>query len=292
MAAGNTITGSLADSLPYMIASARIIREFEGAMPQLSDKVTLGEGTGLSWNEISLDQLSAQAVTETTELNNPQQIADTLLTITPTVVGIQTRITDRVAARISMNVYSSIGSLAQNAIQRKKDKDGITALDSGSTTSDPGAGATLTSGHIASAKYNISSNTTEPGPPPYRCVLHGFQLKDLFDELVAGVGTYVTTEGPTARVFATGFNLPIAGVEVYEDGNIPIDANDDAKGGVFSQKGIVIVQGRAPRMVPVRKEDVGGGATDIFHYDEYAYGLRAGTSWVYEMESDATAPTS
>ncbi len=292
MAAGNTTTGSLADSLPKMIAAARIIREFEGVMPQLVDKVTLGEGTGLDWNEISLAQLSSQAITESTVLNNPQQIADTLLTITPTVVGIQTRITDRVAARISMNVYASIGALAQNAIQRKKDEDGITVLDSGSSASDPGAGATLTSGHIASAKYNISSNVTEPGPPPYRCVLHGFQLKDLFDELVAGVGTYVTTEGPTARVFATGFNLPIAGVEVFEDGNIPIDGSEDAKGGVFAQRGIVLVQGRAPRMVLVRKEDVGGGSTDVFHYDEYAYGIRAGTSWVYEMESDATAPTS
>ena len=292
MAVGNTTTGSLADSLPTMIASARIIREFEGVMPQLVDKVTLGAGTGLTWNEISLAQLAAQSITESTVLNNPQQIADTLLTLTPTQVGIQTRITDKVAAKISMNVYASIGALAQNAIQRKKDEDGIAVLDDGSSTSDPGAGATLTSGHIASAKYNISSNVTEPGPPPYRCVLHGFQLKDLFDELVAGIGSYIGTEGPSARVFATGFNLPIAGVEVYEDGNITIDGSGDAKGGVFAQQGVILVQGMAPRMVAVRKEDVGGGATDVFHYDEYIYGLRAGTSWVYEMESDATAPTS
>jgi len=292
MASGMTTTGSLADSLPTLIASARIIREFEGVMPQLVDVVTLEEGTGNIWNEISLSQLTAQAIQENTELNNPQQMADTLLSLTPTVVGIQTRITDRVAARISKNVYAKIGALAQNAIQRKKDEDGITALDSGSSASDPGAGATLTSGHIASAKYNISSNTTEPGPPPYRCVLHGFQMKDLFDELVAGVGAYVVTEGPTARVFATGFNLPIAGVEVYEHGNISIDSSYDAKGGVLSQQGIILVQGRAPRVLAVRKEEVGGGATDLFHYDEYIYGLRSGTSWVYEMESDATAPTS
>ena len=293
MASGMTTTGALADSLPTMIASARIIREFEGVLPQLVDVVTLGEGTGLVWNEISLAQLVAQSVTETTELDNPQQMADTLLSLTPTVVGIQTRITDRVAARISSNVYAKIGALAQNAIQRKKDEDGITALDSGATTASPGAGATLTSSHIASAKVNISSNTTEPGPPPYRCVLHGFQIKDLFDELVAGVGAYVLTEGPTARVFSTGFNLPIAGCEVYEDGNIPIDATTtDAKGGVFSQQGVILVQGRAPRVVAVRKENVGGGATDVFHYDEYIYGLRAGTGWVMEIQSDATAPTS
>ena len=193
---------------------------------------------------------------------------------------------------MSKNVVAKIGALAQNAIQRKKDEDGITALDSGSSAADPGAGATLTSGHIAAAKVNISSNTTEPGPPPYRAVLHGFQIKDLYDELVAGMGAAPTPEGPTARVFTTGFYLPIAGVEVYEDGNIPIDTSNDAKGGVFSQQGVVLVQGIAPRMALVRKEEIGGGATDVFHYDEYAYGIRSSTRWVFEMESDATAPTS
>jgi len=292
MAAGMTTTGSLADSLPKIIASARLIREFEGVMPNLVDKETLGEGIGLTWHEVSLAQLSAQAITETTELDNPQQISDTDLSITPTVVGIQTRLTDRVAARISKNAYAKIGSLAQNAIQRKKDEDGLTVLDDGQTDCSPGAGATLTSGHIASAKVNISSNATEPGNPPYRCVLHGFQIKDLFDELVAGVGTYVTSEGPTARVFTTGFNLPIAGCEVYEDGNITIITGDDAKGGVFAQQAIILVQGRSPRTATVRKEHIGGGATDIFLYDEYAYGERSSGNWLYEIQSDAATPTS
>lgn len=293
MASGMTTTTALADSLPKIIASARLIREAEGVMPNLVEKQTLGEGIGLTWHEVSLAALSAQLITETTELDNPQQISDTDLSITPSVIGIQTRLTDRVAARISKNAYAKIGSLAQNAIQRKKDEDGLTVLDSGNTGASPGAGATLTSGHIAAAKYRISSNATEPGNPPYRCVLHGYQIKDLFDELVAGVGTYVTTEGPTARVFTTGFNLPIAGCEVYEDGNITIDSStDDCKGGVFAQEGIILVQGRAPRTAIVRKENIGGGATDLFLYDEYAYGLRSSTNWVYEIQSDATAPTS
>lgn len=291
MTTGNTTTDALADSLPTVIASARIIREYEGVMPQLVDKVTLGEGIGLSWNEISLAQLTAQAVTETTELDNPQQISDTLFTITPTVVGIETLITDRVAARISKNAFAKIGALAQNAIQRKKDEDGITVLD-GATTSLCGTGATLTSGHIAAAVYRISSNATEPGKKPYRCVLHGYQIKDIFDELVAGVGTYAVPEGPTARVFTTGFNLPIAGAEVYEDGNITIDSSADAKGGVFAQEGIVLVQGRAPRVEMKRRPEIGGGANSLYHYDEYAYGERSAGNWVFEIYSDATVPTS
>ena len=261
-------------------------------MPQLVEKQTLGEGIGLTWQEITYAALTAQAITETTDLDNPQQLSDTLLTITPTVVGIETFITDRVRARISKKGFAKIGQLGQNAMQRKKDEDGLTLLSSGATTSEPGAGATLTSGYIASASFNITSNTTEPGNKPIRCVLHGFQMKDLYDELVAGVGTYVVNEGPTARVFSNRFDLPIAGAEVYEDGNIAIDSSSDAVGGVFAQEGIILVQGRAPRVVDVRNEKRGGGGNHVYHYDEYAYGQRNAGVWDFRMKSDATAPTS
>ena len=170
MAAGDTTTGSLADSLPTVIASARQIREQEGVVPNLVDKITLGEGTGLSWNEVSMAQLTAQTVSETTRLDNPQQMSDTLLTITPTVVGIHTLITDRVAARISKNAYAKVGGLAQNAIQRKKDEDGLTAIDGASLTIG-GSGSALTTGMIAAAVSRISSAAAAPGTPPYllRC---------------------------------------------------------------------------------------------------------------------------
>ena len=290
MATGNTTTGSLTDSLPTMIASARQVREFEGVMPQLCDKVTLAEGTGTGWNEVKFEKLTAQDITETTELDNPQQVSDSLLTITPTVAGIETVITDRVAARISKVAYAKIGSLAQNAIQRKKDEDGLTVLD-GFSNSYCGAGSTLTSGHISAGMALITGNATEAAKPPFRCVLHPYQVKDIEDEIVAGVGTYPIEEGLTARVFTEGFPGMIAGAQLYPDGNITIITGDDAKGGVFAQEAIVLVQGRAPRMVPVRAENIGGGATKVYHYDEYAYGERLDT-WGVEIISDATAPTS
>lgn len=290
MAAGNTTTGALADSLPTVISAARLVREQEGVMPQLVDKQTLGEGIGNSWHEVSYDQLSAQDITETTELDNPQQISDSLFTITPTVVGIETVITDRVAARITKNGYAKLGSLAQNAIQRKKDEDGLVVLD-GFSTSLAGAGTTLTSGHIGAAMAQIQGNSTEPGKPPFRCVLHPYQIKDIQDEIVAGVGTYNVGEGLTARVFNEGFQGMVAGAQVYPDGNITIDGSDDAKGGVFAQEAIVLVQGRQPRAVPVRAENIGGGATKMYHYDEYSYGSRQ-DAWGCELLSDASTPTS
>jgi hypothetical protein len=291
MATGNTYTGSLADSLPTMIASARNIREYEGVMPQVCDKVTLAEGTGLTWNEVYFSQLEAQTVSETATLDNPQQISDTLFSITPTVIGIETILTDRVKMRIAKTAFARLGKLAQEAIQRKKDEDGLTVLDS-ATTSLCGAGSTLTTGHISAAVARILGNATEPGKQPIRAVLHGYQIKDIIDEITAGVGTYaIDKDGVTAKAFTDYYIGKIFGAEIYEDGNIAIDSSDDAKGGVFCKEAIVLVQGKAP-WVETERRQVGGGADAIFLYDEYGYGERGGGVWLYEIYSDATAPTS
>lgn len=300
MTTGFTTTSSLADSLPVIVDAARIVREFEGVMPQLVERVTLGEGIGLSWNEISLAQLTAQSVTENTILNNPQQITDTLFTITPTSVRIQLIITDEVRARISRNAFARIGVLGGNAMQRKKDEDGLTALD-GATTQLGSAGSSLASGNVAAAGVRITSNVTEPGREPLRGVFHGFQLYDIRSELLQGLTPSTNPEQLipgamgdfTPRVFTEGFMGRVNKVQVFEDGNLTIDSADDAKGGVFARDALVLVQGRAPRTETRRRPDIGGtGADEMFMSDEFAYGERSAGNWLFEVISDATAPTS
>jgi hypothetical protein len=290
MPTGDTTTQALADSLPTVVASARIVREYEGVMPQLVDSVSLGEGDGLSWHEVSFAQLDAQRVTETTIFNNPQQMSDTLFSLTPVVAGVHTVITDRVAARIASVAYAKLGSLAMNAIQRLKDLDGLTILD-GATTSLGGAGSTGHSGLIAAAQARIAGNATEPGNPPYYAVLHPFQVKDLYDEITAPVGTYDFGD-KVARVFEEGFKGSISSALIFEDGNITVDASDDAKGGVFAKEAIVLVQGRGLRTETRREPHIGGGATSVWIYDEYVYGERSAGNWLFEIYTDATAPTS
>ena len=303
MAVGNTITDSLADSIPTMIASARIVREFAGVMPNLVDRQRLDENTGTVWNEVSMAKLTAQAVTESTELDNPQQMSDTLLSITPTVIGVHTVITDRVALRISSIAYAQTGSLAQNAIERKKDVDGITAIDGATTVL--GSDATLTSGVISAGAYQITSNTTEPAPAsaPINAVHHGFCLKDIDDELIgpgvigfgASAGSAHTagaplTSGIAAEAFQNRYRGTIGGARVFEDGNIPIVATTLAKGGVFSQMALILVEGRSPYVETKRLPELGGGATALYHYEEYGWGERSAGSWVVEVHTDATAP--
>lgn len=292
MPTGYSTTSAVADSLPDMRMSAIIVREYpNNTMLGLVDRVTLGVGVGLSWNEVSYDQLTAQDVTETTKLDNPAQMSDSLLTITPTVTGIHYILTDRVKVRIFSAGLAKMSQLGQNAIERKKDEDLIAQMD-GFTTQLAGTGTTLTSGYIHAAKSRITGNTTESAVGPFYTVLHPYGVKDLLDELVAGVGTYIMGPGRTAETYSAGFSGMLGGTMVHEDGNIPIDATPDAKGGVFAKAAIVHVQGRAARMVSVRDESIGGGADVIYHYDEYASGERSSGNWGYEIMHNATAPTS
>jgi hypothetical protein len=53
-----------------------------------------------------------------------------------------------------------------------------------------------------------------------------------------------------------------------------------------------LVQARMPWVKTIRNEKLGGGATEVLHRDEYAYGERSVGNWLYEIISDVTVPTS
>jgi hypothetical protein len=268
------------------------VREYEGVMTKVVDRQTLPEGVGNTWNEIRLAKLEATDIQETTTLDNPQQLDDTLFSVTPFVVGIHTIVTDRMKRRASKNVTALIGPLTGNAIARRKNADGLTQLDSFST-SHAGAGVTLTSGHISAAVAAVKGNATETGQGegPIAFVCHPFQLKAIQDEIVTGIGTYPVPEGISSAAFLNGFNGSLFGANVWEDGNIVIDSSDDAKGAVFAKNAIVLVEGHKPRAESRRRPDLGGGAEEMFMYDEYAYGERRDV-WGVEIYSDSVQPSS
>lgn len=291
--AGNTTTATLADSLPIVIDSARNKREYEGVWTRVTDKQTLPEGTGLAWNEVTLDQLTAQGgITENTVLDNPQQITDSLFSLTPQVTGIHTIITDRVQRRIDKKAYARIGRLANEAMARKKDEDYITTLDGATLFSQPGAGNTLTGGHISAAIAQIKNGSGDRLVGDIFAVLHAFQIKDLQDEIVNGVTSAVIPTGFSQEVYQKGFMGTLYGANIFWGGNIPEDSGNDAKGGVHVREAIVAVQGHSPRAETERLPRVGGGADALVMYDEYVFGERAAGNGLAEIYSDVTAPTS
>lgn len=289
MATGDNTTLVLADSLDDISASARSRRMYEGVVTQLVDNVTLSSNSGSAWKELLYENLTASAIDETTLNENFQRYDDSALSITPQMVQITTFVTDKAKRNLSSMGLAQMGALAGNAMMRKKDDDGITALDT-STTQLGAAGTPISIGDVASARYNITSNTTERGGlTGISFVGHGFVIKDFFDELTAGIGTYPVPDGSTAQVFSAGFSLPIAGVAIFEDGNIPITGTD-AKSFVFAKEAWVLVSGMTIKTEVERMPRRGGGGEAVTLTDEFAYGQRSAGNWSYEIISDATAP--
>ncbi|KKN06323.1 hypothetical protein LCGC14_1078500 [marine sediment metagenome] len=295
MASGETTTGSLSDALPSIVADTRIKMEYEGSWRRTCDIKKQEEGTGLSWTEFTLDKLSRQAITETADNRNFQQLSGSLQAIEPTMNQILIKITDRTYRKLSKNVSSDFGPLSANAMNRGDDEDYLATFSTFATTNSPGAGNPMSFGYIASAVTNIQGNTTEPNDTEVYSVLHPFQKKDIQDEVLAGVGTYTVPVGLTADTFRKGFSGTVAESNLFTDGNITIDSSSDANGATHSRMGVIAAIGMDIKHETDRDIYFGGGADVISLTNELAFAERksSGTQvWAYRHLSDCTAPTS
>lgn len=272
------------------------MREFDGVWQRTCDMRKLAKGSGLAWQEFALTQLNAQDITETTRMENAQTFAGVLLSSTPQMTQIMIKVTDRTYEKVASVVTSKMGTLAGNAMKRKKDEDYLSMFSGFSTGTSPGTGNPLSFGHITAAVNRIKSNVQEPSNAEIYAVLHGFQIKDVQDEILAGVGTYTVPTGMTEDTFRKGFAGTIAGANVFEDGNITINSTPDAAGAVHSKEGVVGIQGAAMRTETRRDPSFGGGADELFITDDYSFVERLGgattQTWAFLILSDATAPTS
>jgi len=281
--------------LPSIVADCRIVKEFEGSWRRTCDIKRQKEGTGLNWTEFSLNQLARSSITEVARNENFQQLSGSLQSIEPTMNQIIIKITDRTYRKLARVVSEKFGALAGNAMARGDDEDYLALFSGFSTTASPGTGNPMSFGYIAAAKSNITSNVTEPSMAEVYSVLHGFQIKDIQDEVLAGVGTYTIPEGMTEEVFRKGFSGTVANSNVFEDGNITVDSTPDANGATHSREGVIAAIGMEVKSEPDRDIYFGGGADVISLTNELAFAERKSGStqvWAYRHLSDATAPTS
>ena len=293
MPAGITTSGTLSDSKNVIVADARIVREYEGTWQRTCEKQSLGDGTGDYWQRVTIDQMAAQDITETTNNTNSQQYADTLYAQTVEMSQILIKITDRTYRRIASVVKGKLGTAAGNAMARKKNEDYLALFSTFSTAVQPGSGVSMSYGYISAAKNRITSNTTEASMAKVHTILHGFQWKDIWDEVVQ-IGTYPVPAGMTAEMFARGPQPVgmVAGSTGYEDGNIPIVSNN-ARGATHSVEAVIALQGMGIKSETRRDPAYGGGADELFMTDEYSFGeFNSAAGWAFGHFGDSTAPTS
>ena len=176
--------------------------------------------------------ISAAAVNEATDLSNTA-VNPTSATITASEVGVMTTLTDLGANSASRNVGADIGKLFGEAIAKKVDTDLVNLLDDFASASDQGgAGTELTADLLFKAQAILRTANV---PAPYYGVFHPKALFNLKKTLTqagyAGTATAISDIGNEA--LRNGYIGRIAGIDVFENANITIDAYDDSFGGVF-----------------------------------------------------------
>ena len=176
--------------------------------------------------------ISAAAVNEATDLSNTA-VNPTSATITASEIGVMTTLTDLGANSAARNVGADIGKLFGEAIAKKVDTDLVNLLDDFASASDQGgAGTELTADLLFKAQAILRTANV---PAPYYGVFHPKALFNLKKTLTqagyAGTATAISDIGNEA--LRNGYIGRIAGIDVFENANITIDAYDDSYGGVF-----------------------------------------------------------
>jgi len=176
--------------------------------------------------------IAAAAVNEATDLSNTA-VNPTSATITASEIGVMTTLTDLGANSASRNVGADIGKLFGEAIAKKVDTDLVNLLDDFASASDQGgAGTELTADLLFKAQAILRTANV---PAPYYGVFHPKALFNLKKTLTqagyAGTATAISDIGNEA--LRNGYIGRIAGIDVFENANITIDAYDDSYGGVF-----------------------------------------------------------
>ena len=175
--------------------------------------------------------ITASAVNEATDLTNTA-VNPTSVTITASEIGVMTTLTDLARDSASRNVGADIGKLFGEAIAKKVDTDLATLLDSFTTTIDSAGGVELTADKLFQAQAILRSLNV---PAPYYGVFSPkavFNLKKTLTSAGYNTTAYALSDIGN-EALTNGYVGRVAGIDIFENANISINANDDSAGGVF-----------------------------------------------------------
>lgn len=313
------VTGSqqITRAVRLFIAEMQYTQEGEQMMAKLVDTRALPKNQGLTYNEPYVGAITAMEAAMDEEFNNPQQIVDQRITITPTEKIVQVLWPDRLNLYISENFPRIAGRLMTNALEYKRDVDLLTLL--ASTTGVLGSGtAPLTVGIVSAAMAVITAGlpangstprvgarpTGDPSTGPWYCIVHPYNVHDLRSQL-SGLGTLpgassgvvVGTADKPSIAGLTDVNLEwiqryykgdIAGAHLMVSNNLAITSNT-IRGGVWSRDAFVHVTYQGIQNYTDRSSD--GRFTKQTAWIDYGFGQRVSV-WAQQLWLDATAPTS
>ena len=317
MPGGITIAGAgqALDTLLNTIYSEFMLRrDVSGVCRKVSTHYALKRNTGSAKNVITYGRVRSYDLIDAVDMAQAQTLSDTNEPYTPGEAGVQVIIAGSTLRRAAdPELLRRTGRIMHNAYDLKEDADG-TAQFTSFTPILGTAGTVVTVGYplAASGRLRIGNNRATPdvAPGPYHGVFHPMHtniftgrlipLTDVPTGTTAYTGTAAgVTVGPgrsamSDRLIEMGVEAlgRLSNIKIWEDGNIAVDASDDASSAVFSQEGLIYVSEVEP-MLDSEKNDVSmRGAVELDLWGAFVWGTHLPDNYGVEILGDATLPTS
>lgn len=295
--AGVTGTSQIDQAVERFLAASRYtMQEKPGVMKSSIRVETLPENSGPAVNIPKYGQVTTYALTEGVDMQQAQQITDTLMTLTPAEYGAQVVLTDLMLMTVRDEFFRVAGKILGESFDRQQDQTLCDDCDNFSNAIGS-AGTACNLGHVmaghASVKYNAAANGTagrggEPAPDPISFVHTPAVLFSLAKTLTGGVGAAAATQIVPQPVGWQMAALP--GMTIKSDINFNKDTGDDAKGGLFSKEAMILVE-LGPGASVEKDRDASLRGWELNFVGRWARG-EYNDSWGREMLFDTALPTS
>ena len=228
--------------------------------------------------------LTAQTVAEGVDYSNPITWDKTnVMTITPSRVQTQITLTDERIMTDPDDARRDAAREMGGAIATKIDSDLVDEF-ANFTNSKGAAGSVLSISVVAAAMSVLRVNYA---PNPIRVVVHPNQWFDVWTELGSPAVNQAflgDVANEALRNYFVGFWI---GADWFVSGNITVDGNDDAKGGIFHREALALDTRTPMTMEPER--DPSQQAWELNMVARYGTSVRRDAFGAYLL-SDATSP--
>lgn len=289
MAIQTATSSALEDASRIVIEQTRFTAEHNAPMLGLVEKFTLGKGEK-SVTVPKVGQMTAVTLADGVDIVASEDIGMTSTSLTATEVGLKIILTDKLVQQQNEDVFRVVGRQAGDAVARKKDTDVLGLFSALNGGTDLGAaGRDLEVGNLSVLVAFAKANKF---PKPVYIVHHPWAVYRVALSLfgIAGSAGAGGAMGAGAVGMFGGsdfandlikdfFAFNIAGVPVFQDGNIAEDASGDGVGVVLSREALAYLESYGFRTE--RERDASLRATELVVTADYG---------VFELDDSYGAP--
>ena len=257
-------TGNLENAQKIIISAARYTEEHNAPAMALIESFSLGKGEK-QVTVPKVGQMSMSDLVDGQDIVDEEEIGMTTVDLTASEVGAKVIITDKLLRQSAVNVMSIIGRQLGDGMARKKDTD-VHALYSGFDTGLSQAATSMTLTNVAKAISYAKANKF--GSQVY-ILQHPNAVYDIAATAVTASSTYPVPKGWSEDLLGEFFSglRPLNGVAIFEDGNLSVDANDDAVGVIADKSALCVLN--SVQTKTERQRDASLRATEIVMTSDY-----------------------